>query len=164
MMFAGVFVQGVASVRLFRLAEGAAVAAVCGLLVLGCSRAEQKAQQQQSVKALALLHGRYLSQHRGQPPANEADFKKFVQALSPTELTAFGATDADSLFVSPRDKKPLGVVYGTPSGPPGPAGAPVVVYEQEGKGGKRLVASSLGAVEEVDEARFRQLVPAAKSP
>ena len=51
------------------------------------------------------------------------------------------------------------VLYGAPDGPPGPGGAPVIAYEQEGVGGKRFVASSLAAIEEVDEARFRELVP-----
>ena len=38
---------------------------------------------------------------------------------------------------------------------------PIIAYEQTGVGDKRLVASSLGGVEEVDEARFRKLVPSA---
>jgi len=37
----------------------------------------------------------------------------------------------------------------------------VVAYEQEGVNGKRFVASKMGAVEEVDEARFRKMVPSA---
>jgi hypothetical protein len=37
-----------------------------------------------------------------------------------------------------------------------------VAYEQEGVDGKRYVATVVGAVEEVDEARFRELVPDAK--
>ena len=42
------------------------------------------------------------------------------------------------------------------------AGQPVIAYEQEGVGGKRFIASSLGAVDEVDEATLAQLVPGAK--
>jgi len=72
--------------------------------------------------------------------------------------------DADSLFISPRDGKPYVVLYGRSKGPPGPGGAPVVAYEQEGRGGRRFVASSMGAIEEVDDAAFRRMVPAATGP
>ena len=41
-------------------------------------------------------------------------------------------------------------------------GQPVVAYETTGVGGKRLVANTLGAIDEVDEATFRTLVPNAK--
>jgi len=62
------------------------------------------------------------------------------------------------MFVSSRYKKPYMVIYGPTSGE-GPAGQPVIAYEQEGMNGKRFVASKMGAVEEVDEARFRKMVP-----
>jgi hypothetical protein len=39
---------------------------------------------------------------------------------------------------------------------------PVIAYEQEGIDGKRFIATSVGAIEEVDAARFRELVPDAK--
>ncbi len=100
--------------------------------------------------------------HRGESPANEAGFKHFIQSLPPEQLAAMKATDADKLFTSARDHEPYVIVYGKPNGPPGPAGAPVIAYEHTGIEGKRFVASSMGAVEEVDEAHFRQLVPGAQ--
>jgi hypothetical protein len=36
---------------------------------------------------------------------------------------------------------------------------PVIAYERTGDGGDRFVAFASGGVEEVDEDRFRQLVP-----
>jgi hypothetical protein len=129
----------------------------------GCgSHKKSLAREQSGIKKLALVYGRFLSQHRGRPPANEAEFKKYVQALSPADLASFGIDDSNRIFISNRDDKPYVVIYGKPHGPPGPGGSPVIAYEQEGKAGTRWVASALGAVEEVDEARFRELAPTAK--
>ena len=102
-----------------------------------------------------------MAQHRGQPPANEAEFRTFVEKEGPSLLEQFALKDVSSLFVSSRDNQPYVILYGPLSGPPGPAGQPVFAYEKTGVGGKRMVASGLGAVEEVDEARFKELVPSA---
>jgi len=143
------------------------VALVASLGVLGCGDgARRQAQEfsQSNLRPLAILYGQFVGQHRGQPPKSEAEFRAFIKSLKPEQLAALaGGRDADSLFVSTRDQKPYVVIYGrAATGPPGPAGAPVVVYEQEGRGGKRFVANSLGAVEELDEATFKQRVPDAK--
>jgi hypothetical protein len=137
--------------------------AVVFLATSGCGSHQKSAPREQSgLKKLALVYGRFLSQSRGQPPANEAEFKKFAQSLRPVDLKAFNIDDIEQVFISERDGKPYVVIYGKPQGPPGPGGSPVIAYEQEGKAGKRWVASVVGAVEEVDEARFQQLVPTAK--
>jgi hypothetical protein len=118
---------------------------------------------------LALLYGQFTGQHRGQPPKSEAEFRAFIEAKGKPLLASFGIADVESLFTSPRDKKPYVVRYGVVTGPPGPAGQPVIAYEQEGVGGKRFVASSLGAVDEIDEevvgwlTRRRDLVMAGRS-
>jgi hypothetical protein len=129
---------------------------------VGCASREEAAQEVSTLKPLVILYGQYVGQHRGQPPASEAEFKKFVESQGADTLRSFGVADADDLWVSPRDGQPYVVLYGPVAGPPGPGGQPVVAYESVGVGGKRYVASSLGAVEEVDEARFRELVPGAK--
>jgi len=129
-------------------------------LPLGCTtRTESQDREQSNLKPLAVFYGRFMSQHRGQPPADEAEFKEFIRSLPSDQLASFGVTDPESLFVSSRDGQPYVIIYGQPSGPPGPAGAPVIAYEQAGVGGKRFVASSMAAIEEVDEARFKELVP-----
>jgi hypothetical protein len=131
------------------------------LLLVGCGPSQQQVEEQSTLKPLGILHGRYAAQHKGEPPPNEAEFKKFVESLGPESLQSIGAADATKLWISSRDKQPYGIVYGKNTGPPGPAGQPVVVYEVQGSGGKRMVGSQLGAVDEVDEARFRELVPSA---
>lgn len=134
----------------------ASVGTACSL-ALGCGSSTKKVDQETSnLKPLMVQYGKYLGQHRGQPPANDAEFKAFVK--SPAQ----GVNDPDALFVSSRDKQPYVILYGRVNGPPGPAGQPVIAYEQEGIGGRRYVASTLGAIEEVDEKRFRELVPDAK--
>lgn len=144
-----------------------AVAGVVGLLLAvgaGCGSNQAKVDQETSnLKPLSVLYGQFIGQHRGQPPKDEAEFKAFVKALDPSVLKALNVADAESLFISSRDKQPYGIVYGAASGPPGPAGQPVVIYEQIGVGGRRYVASTLGAIEEVDEAKFKTLVPTAGS-
>jgi hypothetical protein len=139
---------------------GAVILAFCAL-PLGCGGDSGGEEQQKSnLKPLALLYGQYTGQHQGQPPADEAQFKEYVRSQS-TMLESFQVTDPENLFVSSRDGKPYVIKYGAADGPPGPGGYPVIAYEQEGVGGKRFVASSVGAVDEVDEAKFKELVPGA---
>ena len=110
-----------------------------------------------------MFYGQYLGQHRGQPPANEQEFRKYIEALGKERLASMQVKTVDELFLSSRDGKPYVILYGAVS----KTGAElpfttVVAYEQEGKGGKRFIARMSGAVEEVDEANFKQLVPNAK--
>lgn len=131
---------------------------------MGCGGGSRESLQreQSTLKPLAILYGQYIGQHRGQPPPNEEAFRKFIEAQPPEMLKSLNVSSVDELFVSSRDGKPYKILYGEAAkkGPPGgPAGSPVIAYEQEGQGGRRWVASSMGAIEEVDEARFKQLVP-----
>ena len=76
-------------------------------------------------------------------------------------LARMGLKRAEELFVSERDQKPYVISVGAKAGAKTPASAPVFAYEQEGKNGKRFVAYP-GRVEEVDEARLKEIVPGAK--
>jgi hypothetical protein len=134
------------------------------VLFAGCSgggEAKSAAREQSHIKTLAVLYGTYVGSHRGQLPPNEAAFKQYVQASSAQSRGGVTVADPQSIFVSERDAQPYVILYGDaarrgPSG--GPAGSPVVIYEQVGVDGLRFVASNMGAVEEVDQARFKQLV------
>ncbi len=137
------------------------------VVLLGCStHNEGQSQEESNLKPLAIFYGQYTGEHQGQGPASEAEFKKYVESLNSEALSSFGITDPSSIFISSRDKKPYVIIYGAGGGIPdgtggdaGLAGGPVIAYEQEGVGGKRFIATSLGMIEEVDEARFKQLVP-----
>lgn len=159
---------------------------VLGAMLLagaGCSR--QKGQvvvAEEHIKKAARLYERYGQTHQNKPPPNEAEFKKFLDGLKEKDLKDLNIDeDVTKAMISPRDGKPYGIVYGVTFGPPpganksGPGGKmqgrpptgqmkpPVILYEQDGVGGKRYVAYLMGGgFQEVDEAIFRDLVPSAK--
>ena len=146
--------------------RGAFVALLLLGAVSGCSgrgRSNQ-AEETSSLKPIAKFYGNYVNKHRGQPPKDEAEFKAFLrEAANAEQLKAdFKITEIDKMFISSRDNKPYIIYYGLIPKSSGPAGAPVVAYEQEGVGGKRFVASAVGSVQEVDETGFRKMVPDAK--
>jgi hypothetical protein len=146
-----------------------AVVCIIGLACLsavGCGGSQTKSQsrEQSNLRTLAVLYYQFSVQHRGRPPANEAELRQFVQSALSTQSASSGSKGPSDVFVSERDGKPYVVLYGRVQGPPGPGGSPVIAYEQEGSGGTRFVASSMGAVESVDQVRFQQLVPSAKTP
>ena len=141
---------------------GLLVVGVAVWLAAGCGgRTESEEREQSHLKPLAILYGQFVGEHQGRPPKDEQEFKQYVRSQSPEVLASFGISDADTVFISSRDGQPYVVRYGNAAktGPPGPGGQPVIAYERTGVSGKRFVASSIGAVEEVDEARFKELVP-----
>jgi hypothetical protein len=92
------------------------------------------------------------------PPASEAEFKQFVAKEGAPLLKEAGVTTVDDLFVSPRDSQPYVVHYGQEAAKRLDRG--YMIYERNGVNGRRLVGHRLGYVNEVDEAEFRELVPA----
>ncbi len=130
------------------------------MVSLGCSgRGDNIERENSTLKPLVIAYGQYIASHRGTPPANEEEFRAHLNA-SWDQIKEFQQVKSvDELFISNRDKQPYVVLYGVVTGPPGPGGQPVIAYEKVGVGGKRFIASSLGAVDEVDEAKFKELVP-----
>lgn len=154
--------------------------AVLALAVLisglaGCGGNTKKAAQESSnLKPLAIIYGRFVGRHQGKPPASEAELKEFAKTEADENfLKQHTLPNVDAMFVSSRDNQPYVVIYGAlppaappPAGGPTPGdsmagfggGAPVIAYEKTGVGGKRYVATSLGAVAELDEKHFQDLV------
>lgn len=132
----------------------------CLLLLLLCAgvgcgtKPAEVSPQAESMRALAVAYGQYVTQHRGRPPKNEAALRKFVEANMATFEASFGVTSVDDLFTSPRDNEPYVVTYGKQ--------AKIVAYEKNGLDGMRYIADDLGIVEEVDEATFAERVPNAE--
>jgi hypothetical protein len=138
----------------------------CLCLVLffapGCRRGPQGAPEADRPQALARLAGQYIARNRGQPPKNPDQLKAFARKLAGEDLQRIGIDPAqlDEFFFSKRDGKPF--VFrdlarlGKAAGP-----NTVVLYEQEGSGGKRIVVFPTGQAEEADAARFKELVPEA---
>ena len=128
------------------------VAIAAGLT--GCSSSEVVTTTDDAhIKQVAVLYGQFIGMNKGKPPADEKAFKTFVQQ----NLTARQSTDTvETVLTSPRDKQPYVLRYGVLAGTDKPA---VVVYEQTGKNGKRFVGLSHGGTEEVDDKKFKELVP-----
>lgn len=133
----------------------------CCVIAAGCQDKSGRELEpvESNVKNIAIFYGRYVSQNRGRTPPNEEALKKFIASHPANELAALKITDVGQLFVSPRDKQPYVVRYGVVLPPPSPTGSPVVAYEKEGVGGRRFVAFAHAGVEELDDDRFRELVP-----
>jgi hypothetical protein len=140
------------------------------VLGVGCSKeAPMSSPEEVNLKKMTVLFGQFRGQNKGQPPQNAQQFKDFLKKLDKGTLDRQGidANNLDQLLVSSRDGKPFvwrDRKHMGAGGAPGvgSSGMTVMIFEQEGKGGKRMVAYDVGKVEEVDEATFRQLVPEAK--
>lgn len=93
---------------------------------------------------------------QGRAPADQERFKSFIVEKGAKTLERVKVTSADELLTSERDGQPFVVIYGKP-----PAGInpDVLVFEQTGVDGKRQVGFGMGHVQEVDEAKFKELVP-----
>jgi hypothetical protein len=132
-------------------------------LAVGCGQHSGGSSDEARARMTKLgqLYGRYSAAHRGLGPTNEQEFKDFITKMPADQLPAgVDPKELDTLFTCPRDGKPYGVVYSVAGGAPGPEGAPIIVYEQVGSGGKHYVCRNNVKIDEVDEPTFKKLVPA----
>jgi hypothetical protein len=128
------------------------------VLSSGCADSDE-VEQQPNLRAIAAYYSQFLAHHRGQLPANEEEFKKFIQAKGGEALSYKGLT-IDELFTSSRDGKPFVVKYRDVKSWPLPE---VVAYEQEGDDGVRHGATSVGEYTVISDEEFRsgKTLPAA---
>jgi hypothetical protein len=129
--------------------------ALGALTLIGCGgegSSEVREKGLSHVRLLTSLHTR-VSSELGRYPKDEAEFKAALGKANLT-LDAMKVNSIDELFISKRDGQPLVVVYGQ-----APAGSDVVVYEQTGVDGLREVGHRIGVVEEVDAAKFAEIMP-----
>jgi len=113
---------------------------------------------------LGSKYGMFVGAHRGRPPKNLDEFRKFVEKqITPAEYERLKAKSVDELFTSPRDGKPFKmVVYtklpamtaGQPPPPP-----PVVFHEEIGQEGSLAVAYLGGNTKTLDQAQLKSLLP-----
>ena len=117
-----------------------------------CTRQAVSSQnlEKSHVRSLTTLHGLATSKLR-HPPGDVKEFRQALATLS-VKPEQMKVGSCDELFVSERDGKPLVVVYGSPL-----KDSDVLVYEQTGVNGKRLIGHRIGMVEEVDEAQYKLL-------
>ena len=115
------------------------------------------AMNDSNIKRVANLYMAHQFRKGMRGPADEAAFKNFIQnemAPRKLEMMQVDRNKVDELFTSERDGQPFQLRYGISGGP---SAKLAVVFEQQGDGGKRLVAFTDGTVEEADEARYREL-------
>jgi len=147
--------------RMVLIKRSAVVCVLAGLVaVIGCGHPvdeEAAIREQYGLKDLAILYSQFRARNRGRAAPNEDVLKKFILQQDKGYLQQLGVTNVDDLFVSPRDKKPYVVFYGQ-ANLPVYEGHQIVAYEQEGVNGTRLVATALGAIMELDEQTFQQVV------
>jgi len=96
------------------------------------------------LKALAILHGRFIGTHAGRSLASEKAFRQFVEKEGRGVLRRFGVGAKNDPFVSPRDHQPIVLLLDSRAGTDNDR---VFAYEKEGVDGKRLVVTELGSVE-----------------
>jgi hypothetical protein len=119
------------------------------VLSSGCADGEQ-IEQQPNLRAIAAYYSQFLAHHRGQLPANEEEFKKFIQAKGGEALSFKGLT-VDELFTSSRDGKPFVIKYRNVKSWPLPE---VIAYEQDGDDGMRHGATSVGEYTVISDEEF----------
>ena len=135
----------------------------------GCSRPTQEVvtvdgtATQMRLSTVSELYTAF-TDRKGRPPAHFEEMRAFGAALSPSQGGPINVTE--EFLVSPRDNSPLVVRYKAPLRPKsgdstGPvADGPVVSHEHTGVGGRRFVVfGGSNRIEQVDEARFKELVP-----
>jgi hypothetical protein len=134
-------------------------------ILVGCgSQEETQTYDREKSRLRWLLKVRTHALSQGKMLASADDYNRYVQNLDPElrkrVMEGSGVSNVDDLFISERDGKPYVIFYQRPAG----VTADVFGYEQTGVDGKRYVAFTLGAMEEVDEQRFAELVPPAARP
>ena len=119
-----------------------------GLATLGV-KPRQLSPTEKQLKGIAALYRGYGAAF-GKPPPNMQALKAWGEKLDKQKLAHFEIDNVETLFVSERDGQPF-VLVQLPRGI-----GPVLAHEKVGAQGTRLVISSVGSVEEMDEARFQQ--------
>ena len=145
--------------RFSRLFLGVTLVAA-GCLLTGCGTNELESPTAMRLKALATMYLDYAAAKGGGGPASEEVLKQHIRRLPAIQLETAGLDPAsvDATFVSLRDQQPFVVIYGIGLSRISGTEAPVVAYEKEGQGGKRLLAYANTKLDYVDEARLKQLL------
>ena len=131
-------------------------------VVAGCSDDNPDrrvaAMNDTNIKRLTNLYQEFRLHRNSTGPKDEAELKQFIQQDMPRpnlERMLVDPENVDALFTSERDGQTLVVRYGVQGGL---GASDPVVFEREGRGGKRQVGFTNGTVEEVEGARYEQLM------
>src|SRR5437762_3412745 len=95
------------------------------------------------LEKLFQLYRAFAGENKSRGPANEQALKDYYGKLPPDQKAVYG-DNVDTLFVNPRDGEKYVVRYGVRIDPGGRQEG--IIWEKEGKDGKRFVALSMGYV------------------
>ena len=144
-----------------RLVYSLAVAMWIGVLA-GCGGGptpEERiaANNDTNIKRLASLYAMFQLKNQYLGPANESEFKQFIQKQDADRLKLAGidVADIEGLFVSERDEQPFKIRYGVNTRVRGPSLA--VIFEQTGVDGLRQVGFTGSALREVESDEYDRL-------
>jgi hypothetical protein len=140
---------------MIRIGAGVMIAAVAGCADTSISR-QVAAMNDSRIKQLANLFRFFQATNGWVGPKDEATLRTFVASAPAKNLSMMGVdpTKFDELLVSDRDGKPFLVRWGVMIGP---LEEQAVVFEQDGRDGKRFVAFTGARAEEVDADRYERL-------
>jgi hypothetical protein len=115
-----------------------------------------------NLRRLASLYFAYQSENNWRGPADEAQFKKFIQGVNPAKLNRVGIDPAkiDEIFINERDGQPFKIRYGVLGNVRG--STEPVVFEATGEGGNRMVGFLDMQQREVDAAEYDRLFASGK--
>jgi hypothetical protein len=116
------------------------------------------AKNDSNIKRVVNLYNAYQLLHGYQGPKDEKALRDFVSsgAIPDKNLQMMGidSKNLDRIFKSGRDGKPFKTRYGVTGGR---AVSDALVFEDTGADGKKLVGFNGPVVEEVDDARYKEL-------
>lgn len=110
-----------------------------------------------NIKRAANLYASYAAHNGSQGPKGEDDLKRYVHdELAPKKLEMMGidSQNLDAVFISERDHKPFKVQWGLVVPP---TASVAVVFETDGVGGVKQVATTGGEVKDVSDAEYQSL-------
>ncbi|MFN5320323.1 MAG: hypothetical protein ACK493_09735 [Planctomycetota bacterium] len=123
----------------------------------GAGDAAIRNANQNNIQRLTNLYSRHQLSNGGKGPASEAEFRKFIQGLDAQTLGNIGVDSGnlDKLFLSERDNKAFSIRYGVAGNTRGSNDA--IVFEVEGKEGKRQVGFTSLAIRDVENSDYEAL-------
>ncbi len=107
-----------------------------------------------NIKRLASMYSLYHLRNNFKGPKDEAALKEFIRSQNADRLARAGidAAEVDSLFTGERDGQAFKVRYGLDTYIRGPS-LPVI-FEADGKEGKRQIGFTNGSMQEVDTTEY----------
>jgi hypothetical protein len=144
-------------------------ALIVATVFAGCSSSDNTANRlaeldKTNIQKVANLYNAFIYQHGGFGPKVAAELKEFVIkggiAENNLRLMLIDPKNLDSIFISERDGQPFKI---RPMVQGNPLKVSAVVFEEKGVDGRRQVGFTDSTVQEVDDAKYKELWKGASS-